>query len=51
MAGRETTVLTDQIRSVDLDHIGDYLANLTRADLAEVEHCLTHYLGLVPPHE
>ena len=49
LAGRETVILTDQIRSIDTDYIlGPAITHLTRDQMREVEYCLTRYLGLVP---
>lgn len=47
IAGRESCLLTDQIRSIDTDYVhGDPVDYLTRDELAEVENALTHYLGI-----
>ena len=46
--GRATTVLTDQIRSVDVQYVGDMVGHLTRDEMVEVEHALSHYLGIIP---
>jgi len=47
--GRNTTVLVDQIRSIDTDYVdGPPVAYLTRDQLGEVEDALSRYLGLVP---
>lgn len=47
--GRVTRVLTDQITMIDIDYLSvepvDYL---TRDQLAELDHALAHYLGIVP---
>ena len=49
LAGRETVILTDQIRSIDTHYIfGPAITHLTRDQMREVEYCLTRYLGLVP---
>ena len=48
LAGRETLVLTDQIRSIDTNYIfGPAITHLTHDQLTEVEHCLARYLGLI----
>ncbi|GAA1057779.1 putative toxin [Agromyces luteolus] len=44
--GRETRLLVDQIRSIDIDYVvGDPVDYLTRDQLAEVDLALAHYLG------
>jgi mRNA interferase MazF len=48
IAGRETRVLVDQIRTVDAFYIGGELVDyLSRDDMAQVEHTLSRYLGLL----
>lgn len=48
IAGTPTKVLVDQIRTLDTDDVhGDPVDYLTRDQLAEIEHALGHYLGLV----
>jgi len=45
--GRPTTLLVDQIRSIDTDYVvGDPVDYLNRDELAEVELALAHYLGV-----
>ena len=47
IAGRTTTMLIDQIRSIDTDYlVGDPVDYLSRDELAQVERALAHYLGL-----
>ena len=47
--GRSTRVLVDQIRTVDVDHLSDDPVDyLGRDAMAQVDHALAHYLGLVP---
>ncbi|WP_342384399.1 type II toxin-antitoxin system PemK/MazF family toxin [Agrococcus sp. KRD186] len=47
IAGRQTRMLVDQIRSIDVDHVvGEPVDYLTRDQLAEVELALAHYLGV-----
>lgn len=47
IAGVLTRFLVDQIRTVDVRFIhGDPVHYLDRDELAEVEHAVTHYLGL-----
>ena len=51
--GRQTRMLIDQIRSIDVDYVvGDPVDYLTRDQLAEVDLALAHYLGVqgvMPP--
>jgi mRNA interferase MazF len=48
IAGRDTKVLIDQIRTIDVAHvIGELADYLSRDDLAQVEHSLSRYLGLL----
>jgi mRNA interferase MazF len=51
--GRQTKLLVDQIRSIDIDYVvGDPVDYLTRDQLAEVDLALGHYLGVhdvMPP--
>ncbi|WP_106409595.1 type II toxin-antitoxin system PemK/MazF family toxin [Streptomyces odonnellii] len=47
IAGSLTRLLVDQIRTVDVAFIhGDPVHFLDRDELAEVEHAISHYLGL-----
>ncbi|WP_326680979.1 type II toxin-antitoxin system PemK/MazF family toxin [Streptomyces sp. NBC_01237] len=47
IAGKETVVLTDQIRTVDKQYVlGDRVDHLTGTDMAEVEFALGRLLGL-----
>lgn len=47
IAGRQTRMLVDQIRSIDTDHVvGEPVDHLSREEMAEVEAALIHYLGL-----
>ncbi|MEV0112254.1 type II toxin-antitoxin system PemK/MazF family toxin [Streptomyces sp. NPDC050844] len=47
IAGALTRLLVDQIRSVDATYIqGDPVHYLDRREMAEVEHAVSHYLGL-----
>lgn len=46
--GRATRVLVDQIRTVDVDYLSaDPVDYLGRDAMAQVDHALAHYLGLV----
>jgi mRNA interferase MazF len=45
--GQETRLLVDQIQSIDTNYIiGDPVHFLERDELAEIEHAVSHYLGL-----
>ena len=45
--GQRTRLLVDQIRTIDAGFIrGEPVYYLGRDELAEVEHAVTHYLGL-----
>jgi mRNA interferase MazF len=47
IAGRETKVLIDQIRTIDTSYVvGDLVDYLSRDDMAQVEHSLSRYFGL-----
>lgn len=49
IAGRETRVLVDQIRTIDIDYVtGDPVDYLTRDAMAEVESAVARYLGMIP---
>ena len=49
VAGQKTTVLCDQIRTIDTDYIkGEMVAFLSRDELAALDDALTRYLGLMP---
>lgn len=48
VAGRETRLLIDQIRSIDVTYVaGELVDYLTRDDMDQVEHSLSRYLGLL----
>ena len=48
VAGRETRMLIDQIRAVDVSYItGELVDYLSRDDMAQVEHGLSRYFGLL----
>lgn len=50
VAGRETKILVDQIRTIDAHYvIGDLADYLSRDDMAQVEHALFRYFGLLLP--
>ncbi|HVT71448.1 MAG TPA: hypothetical protein VHF26_27130 [Trebonia sp.] len=47
-AGRDTKLLIDQVRTIDLAYVsGELVDYLSRADMAQVEHTLSRYLGLL----
>lgn len=47
IAGRQTRLLVDQIRSIDTGYVsGDPVDYLTRDAMAEVEFAVGHYLGI-----
>ena len=48
IAGRQTRVLIDQIRTIDTSYVvGDLVDYLSRDDMAQVEHSLSRYFGLL----
>lgn len=48
IAGRDTKVLIDQIRTIDTSYVvGELVDYLSRNDMAQVEHALSRYLGLL----
>ena len=48
IAGRDTKVLIDQIRTIDVSYVtGEIVDYLTRDDMAQVEHGLSRYVGLL----
>lgn len=48
IAGRNTKILIDQIRTIDITYVaGELVDCLSRGDVAQVEHCLSRYLGLL----
>jgi mRNA interferase MazF len=48
VAGRETKILIDQIRTIDTCYVtGELVDYLSRDDMAQVEHGLSRYLGLL----
>jgi mRNA interferase MazF len=48
IAGQQTLVLVDQIRTVDTDYlVGEPVDYLNHDDLTVVEQAVIHYLGLV----
>ncbi len=48
IAGRDTKVLIDQIRTIDVSYVaGEIVDYLTRDDMSQVEHGLSRYFGLL----
>lgn len=48
IAGRETKILIDQVRAVDVSYVtGELIDYLSRDDMAQVEHSLSRYFGLL----
>lgn len=48
IAGRDTKVLIDQIRTIDVSYVtGEIVDYLTRDDVAQVEHGLSRYFDLL----
>jgi len=48
IARRDVKILIDQIRTIDVSYVtGELVDYLSRDDLAQVEHSLSRYLGLL----
>jgi mRNA interferase MazF len=48
IAGRDTKILIDQVRTIDVSYVaGDLVDYLSRDDMAQVEHGLSRYFGLL----
>jgi mRNA interferase MazF len=48
IAGRDTKILIDQIRSIDTRYVsGELVDYLSHDDMAQVEHCLSRHFGLL----
>ena len=48
IVGRDTRILIDQIRTIDTAYVtGELVDYLSRDDMAQVEHSLSRYLGLL----
>jgi len=48
VAGRDTKILVDQIRTIDISYVsGELVDYLSRDDMAQVEHCLSRHFGLL----
>ena len=48
VAGREARLLVDQIHTIDVSYVaGELVDYLSRDDMAQVEHTLSRYFGLL----
>jgi len=48
IAGRDVKILIDQIRTIDTSYVtGELVDHLSRDDMAQVEHSLSRYIGLL----
>jgi mRNA interferase MazF len=48
IGGRETRILIDQVRTIDVSYVtGELIDYLSRDDMAQVEHSLSRYFGLL----
>jgi mRNA interferase MazF len=48
IAGRNTRILIDQIRAIDVLYVtGELVDYLSRDDMSQVEHVLSRYFGLL----
>ena len=48
IAGRDTKILIDQIRTIDVSYVvGELVDYLSRDDMAQVDHGLSRYFGLL----
>ena len=48
VAGRETKILIDQVRTIDVSYVaGELIDYLSPDDMAQVEHSLSRYFGLL----
>jgi mRNA interferase MazF len=48
IAGRETKILIDQVRTIDVAYVvGELVDYLSSDDMAQVEHSLSRYFGLL----
>jgi mRNA interferase MazF len=48
VAGRATRILIDQVRTIDVSYVvGELVDYLSRDDMAQVEHSLSRYFGLL----
>jgi mRNA interferase MazF len=48
IGGRETKILIDQVRTIDVSYVtGELIDYLSRDDMTQVEHSLSRYFGLL----
>jgi mRNA interferase MazF len=48
IAGRDSRILIDQVRTIDVSYVaGELVDYLSQDDMAQVEHSLSRYLGLL----
>ena len=48
IAGRSTRILVDQVRTIDVSYVtGELVDYLSRDGMAQVDHTLSRYFGLV----
>jgi mRNA interferase MazF len=48
IAGLETKILIDQVRTIDVSYVtGELIDYLSRGDMAQVENSLSRYFGLL----
>lgn len=48
IAGRETKILIDQVRTIDVSYVaGELVDYLSRDDMTQVEYTLSRYFGLL----
>jgi mRNA interferase MazF len=48
IAGRQTKILIDQVRTIDVSYVtGELIDYLSRDDMAQVKHSLSRYFGLL----
>jgi mRNA interferase MazF len=48
IAGLETKILIDQVRTIDVSYVtGELIDYLSRGDMAQVEHSLSRHFGLL----
>jgi mRNA interferase MazF len=47
LLGRQTRLLVDQMRAIDTRYLGRNVGFLDRVDMAELEHTMGEYLGLI----
>ncbi len=48
IAGQQTKILIDQVRTIDVSYVtGELIDYLSRDDMVQVEHSVSRYLGLL----